>query len=84
MTVKRLKLGIVGGLGARAGADILGKLVQFTPVRSESDHREILFEQKPLSEPLPVDSQDYNPTHRKSSSPPSPLPQPSCSGFDDQ
>ncbi|MDP1668412.1 aspartate/glutamate racemase family protein [Phaeovulum sp.] len=65
MTVKRLKLGIVGGLGARAGADILGKLVQFTPVRSESDHREILFEQKPLSEPLPVDSPDYNPTHRK-------------------
>jgi len=61
----RLKLGIVGGLGARGGADILNKLVAATPVKSESDHREILFEQKPLSEPIPVSRPDYLPTHRK-------------------
>lgn len=61
----RLKLGIVGGLGARGGADILNKLVEATPVRSESDHRDILFEQKPLSETVPVSSSDYTPTHRK-------------------
>lgn len=61
----RLKLGIVGGLGARGGADILNKLVAETPVKSEGDHREILFEQRPLSEPTPVSSAGYAPIHRK-------------------
>lgn len=61
----RLKLGIVGGLGARGGADILNKLVADTPVKSESDHRDILFEQKPLTETVPVSSPDYSPAHRK-------------------
>ncbi|MFV1494620.1 amino acid racemase [Phaeobacter sp. JH18-32] len=61
----RVKLGIVGGLGARGGADILNQLVEATPVRSESDHRDILFEQKPLTETVPVSSPDYTPTHRK-------------------
>lgn len=60
-----LKLGIVGGLGAHAGADILNRLVQMTPVRSEGDHREIIFEQHPLREEISPDSQDYIPTHRK-------------------
>lgn len=61
----RLKLGIVGGLGARGGADILNKLVEATPVRSESDHRDLLFEQRPLSEAVSVSSPDYTPTRRK-------------------
>ncbi|MBO9442582.1 aspartate/glutamate racemase family protein [Phaeobacter italicus] len=65
MAKTRLKLGIVGGLGARGGADILAKLVAQTPVRSESDHREILFEQKPLTEAIPVSDPRYQPTHRK-------------------
>ncbi|SFS51314.1 aspartate racemase [Sulfitobacter marinus] len=60
-----LKLGIVGGLGARAGADILNQLVRLTPVKSEGDHREISFEQKPLVEALSVASPDYAPVHRK-------------------
>lgn len=65
MAERRLKLGIVGGLGARAGADILAKLVQFTPTKSEGDHREIIFEQRPLTEAMLVDNPAYVPTHRK-------------------
>jgi aspartate racemase len=60
-----LKLGIVGGLGARAGADILNQLVHLTPVKSEGDHRDITFEQKPLVEAISVASSDYAPVHRK-------------------
>lgn len=60
-----LKLGIVGGLGALAGADILNKIVNFTPVKSESDHREISFEQKPLIEPVSAAQENYTPAHRK-------------------
>jgi aspartate racemase len=60
-----LKLGIVGGLGARAGADMLNQLVRLTPVKSEGDHRDITFEQKPLVEAITVASPDYAPTHRK-------------------
>lgn len=62
---KALKLGIVGGLGARAGADILNRIVQLTPVKSERDHREISFEQKPLVEEIGVTDQNYVPAHRK-------------------
>ena len=60
-----LRLGIVGGLGARAGADILNQLVRLTPVKSEGDHRDITFEQKPLVEAVSVASSDYAPVHRK-------------------
>jgi aspartate racemase len=62
---RALKLGIVGGLGARAGADLLNQLVSLTPVRSEGDHREIVFEQKPLIEDISVADRRYSPTHRK-------------------
>ena len=65
MAQPSLKLGIVGGLGARAGADILNQLVRLTPVKSEGDHRDITFEQKPLVEAITVASPDYAPTHRK-------------------
>lgn len=60
-----LRLGIVGGLGALAGADLLYRVVQETPVRSEGDHRELVFEQKPMREPLSPMNPDYSPTHRK-------------------
>ncbi|MFV1498676.1 amino acid racemase [Phaeobacter sp. JH20_02] len=62
---KSLRLGIVGGLGALAGADLLNRIVQNTPVRSEEDHRELVFHQKPLREPVSPKEPDYKPTHRK-------------------
>jgi aspartate racemase len=65
MKPRALKLGIVGGLGARAGADILNELVKMTPVKSEGDHREISFEQKPMVEGVSVLDPAYSPTHRK-------------------
>jgi len=65
MKPRALKLGIVGGLGARAGADILNELVKMTPVKSEGDHREISFEQKPMVEGISVLDSAYSPTHRK-------------------
>lgn len=65
MTTRSLRFGIVGGLGARAGADILNQLVRLTPVKSESDHRDITFEQKPLVEAVSVASTEYSPIHRK-------------------
>ncbi|WP_424944113.1 aspartate/glutamate racemase family protein [Aliiroseovarius crassostreae] len=60
-----LRLGIVGGLGAVAGADLLYRIVKSTPVRSEGDHRELVFEQKPMREPSAPMDNDYSPTHRK-------------------
>ncbi|MDC0738290.1 amino acid racemase [Cognatishimia sp. SS12] len=63
--LKPLRLGIVGGLGAVAGADLLYRIVKSTPVRSEGDHRELVFEQKPMREPSAPMDRDYSPTHRK-------------------
>ncbi|MCV0426298.1 MAG: aspartate/glutamate racemase family protein, partial [Roseibium sp.] len=60
-----LRLGIVGGLGALSGADLLYRIVESTPVRSEGDHRELIFEQKPMREPVTPMEVNYNPTHRK-------------------
>ncbi|ASJ73251.1 aspartate/glutamate racemase family protein [Granulosicoccus antarcticus] len=60
-----LRLGIVGGLGALAGADLLNRIVQETPIKSEGDHRELVFEQKPMREPLSPMNPNYSPTHRK-------------------
>ncbi len=60
-----LRLGIVGGLGALAGADLLYRIVQETPVKSEGDHRELVFEQKPMREPVSPMHPEYNATHRK-------------------
>lgn len=65
MPGKPLRLGIVGGLGALAGADLLHRIVEATPVRSEGDHRELVFEQKPLREPVIPMMENYNPVHRK-------------------
>lgn len=60
-----LRLGIVGGLGALAGADLLNRIVVKTPVRSEQDHRELVFHQKPMREPIAPRDPAYSPTHRK-------------------
>lgn len=60
-----LRLGIVGGLGALAGADLLYRIVQETPIQTEGDHRELVFEQKPMREPVSPMTRDYSPTHRK-------------------
>ena len=60
-----LRLGIVGGLGALAGADLLHRIVRETPVKSEGDHRELVFEQKPMREPVSPMHPEYSPTHRK-------------------
>lgn len=59
------KLGIVGGLGALAGADLLYRLVAATPVKSEEDHREIHFEQRPLHETVLPSAPGYSPFARK-------------------
>ncbi len=60
-----LRLGIVGGLGALSGADLLYRIVESTPVKSEGDHRELIFEQKPMREPVAPMESAYSPTHRK-------------------
>ncbi|MDP5218493.1 amino acid racemase [Ruegeria sp. 2205SS24-7] len=65
MSAKTLRLGIVGGLGALAGADLLYRIVDATPVKSEVDHRELIFEQKPMREPVSAMEPGYSPTHRK-------------------
>lgn len=59
------KLGIVGGLGALAGADLLYRIVDATPVASEEDHREIHFEQRPMHEAVLPSDASYSPTSRK-------------------
>lgn len=60
-----LRLGIVGGLGALAGADLLYRIVKETPVRGEGDHRELVFEQRPMREPTSPKDPGYSPVHRK-------------------
>ncbi|SDI18289.1 amino acid racemase [Paraburkholderia phenazinium] len=40
--------GVIGGLGALAGADVLFKLIQASKARSGAEHFDIVFEQHPL------------------------------------
>lgn len=42
--------GIIGGLGALAGADVFFKLVKSTPAYSDNEHFDIIFEQHPFEE----------------------------------
>lgn len=44
----RRVLGIVGGLGPLAAADVFFKLIKATPARSDAEHLDIVFEQHPL------------------------------------
>jgi aspartate racemase len=47
MNAKR-KLGVVGGLGPLGSADVFFKLVKATPALSDSDHADVIFEQRPF------------------------------------
>ncbi|WP_277188716.1 aspartate/glutamate racemase family protein [Caballeronia sp. BR00000012568055] len=42
------KLGVVGGLGPLGSADVFFKLVKATPAASDSDHADVIFEQRPF------------------------------------
>jgi aspartate racemase len=65
MSNHSIKLGIVGGLGARGSADTLNHLVRLTPVGAEGNHHDITYEQKALVEAVSVACESYLPTHRK-------------------
>ncbi len=59
------RLGIVGGLGPLAGADIFFKLVKSTPAGGDRDHLDILFEQHPFDEGHAFADENFNPSARK-------------------
>jgi aspartate racemase len=42
------KLGVVGGLGPLASADVFFKLVKATPASSDAEHADVIFEQRPF------------------------------------
>jgi len=42
------KLGIVGGLGPLASADVFFKLIKATPASSDAEHVDLVFEQRPF------------------------------------
>ena len=42
------KLGIVGGLGPLASADVFFKIVKATPASSDAEHADVIFEQHPF------------------------------------
>jgi aspartate racemase len=44
----RRKLGVVGGLGPLASADVFFKIVKATPASSDTEHAEVIFEQRPF------------------------------------
>ncbi|EEA00752.1 aspartate racemase [Burkholderia sp. H160] len=44
----RRKLGVVGGLGPLASADVFFKIVKATPASSDAEHAEVIFEQRPF------------------------------------
>ncbi len=64
-TAKKTKFGIVGGLGAIGGADLLLKIVKSTPARGDQDQLDISFEQRPFDDNGAVADESYNPNHRK-------------------
>ena len=42
------KLGVVGGLGPLASADVFFKLIKATPASSDAEHIDVVFEQRPF------------------------------------
>ena len=44
----RRVFGVIGGLGPLAGADVLFKLIQASPARTDAEHFDIVFEQHPF------------------------------------
>ncbi len=63
--MEKQRLGIVGGLGPLAGADIFLKLVKSTPAGGDRDHLDIIFEQHPFDEGHAIADEDFNPGARK-------------------
>ncbi len=59
------RIGIIGGLGPLAGADIFLKLVKSTPALSDREHFDIVFEQHPLDDGHAVADEAFNPNARK-------------------
>ena len=47
MSIARRSFGVVGGLGALAGADVFFKLIKSTPAASDAEHLDVVFEQHP-------------------------------------
>jgi aspartate racemase len=45
----KLKLGVVGGLGPLASADVFFKLIQATPASTDAEHFDIVFQQHPFN-----------------------------------
>lgn len=41
--------GVIGGLGPLAGADVLFKLIQASPARTDAEHFDVVFEQHPFT-----------------------------------
>lgn len=48
--VNRRSLGVIGGLGALASADVFFKLIQSTPASTDAEHLDIVFEQHPFAQ----------------------------------
>ncbi|KWO35525.1 aspartate racemase [Burkholderia sp. MSMB1459WGS] len=46
----RRSLGVIGGLGALASADVFFKLIQSTPASTDAEHLDIVFEQHPFAQ----------------------------------
>lgn len=61
----RNKFGIVGGLGAIGGADLLMKIIKATPAGGDHEQLDISFEQQPFDDGGAVADEGYDPTHRK-------------------
>lgn len=63
--MKKKKIGIVGGLGPLAGADIFLKLVKATPAFRDYDHFDVIFEQHPFEDKQTYVDANYDPRARK-------------------
>lgn len=63
--VSGLKLGLIGGLGAIAGADILQRIIRATPDTSDGQHIDISFVQHPFQEAVKPCDPKYAATSRK-------------------
>ncbi|WP_299948527.1 amino acid racemase [uncultured Ruegeria sp.] len=59
------KLGLIGGLGVIAGADILQRIIRATPDTSDGQHIDISFVQHPFQEAVKPFDPQYAATSRK-------------------
>ena len=65
MKMRSKTLGMVGGLGPLASADIFFKLTEATPAESDKDHFNVIIEQHPFDDGKAGADEDFNPTSRK-------------------